>query len=400
MARALFLFNHDAAHQVAHLAPVAAAMAREHTDIETVIAYSTSDIRARLEELVDPATRALIRWEELALPGWARALARPLDRLLPASRLLRLRTNRRLFAEADMVISTERTCLIVKRWLPPAQTPLFAKLPHGAGDRSVAYHPDYQRFDYSFVAGQKVVDQLAAHGVAPEKLIIVGYPKFEQVDLAARPDFFGNGRPTFVYNPHFDPHLSSWYDAGPDLLRWFASPAGQQFNLIFAPHVMLFRKELHASPEYRRARRRPEIPPEAFTAPNILIDTDGPRLFDMSYMLSADAYIGDVSSQVYEFLALPRPGFFLDCRGAEARSEDDDWHLFWKAGPVVHDAAALAAILPDFASIGAAHRAVQQDIFAYTIDLGTRPASARAADAIATAIFARARLALVPQPAR
>ena len=400
MARALFLFNHDAAHQVAHLAPVAAALAREHREIETVVAYSTADIRRRLEELIDPETSALIRWEELALPGWARALARPFDRLLPASRLLRLRLNRGLIAAADMVISTERTCLMVKRWLPPAQTPLFAKLPHGAGDRSVAYHPDYRRFDMTFVAGQKVVDQLVAHGVEQDRLVIVGYPKFEQVDLAARPDFFGNGHPTFVYNPHFDPHLSSWYDAGPDLLRWFASPAGQRFNLVLAPHVMLFRKELHASPEYRQARRRPDVPPEATSAPNILIDTDGPRLFDMSYMLGADAYIGDVSSQVYEFLARPRPCFFIDCRGGAAHAADDDWHLFWQAGPVVHDTAALVALLPEYAPLGTAYRAAQDRIFSYTIDLGDRPASARAADAIADAVFARGRLALAPQAAR
>ena len=36
--RVVFLFNHDAAHQVAHLAGIAAAMARLHPEVETVIA--------------------------------------------------------------------------------------------------------------------------------------------------------------------------------------------------------------------------------------------------------------------------------------------------------------------------------------------------------------------------
>lgn len=263
--------------------------------------------------------------------------------------------------------------------------PLFAKVPHGAGDRSVAYHPDYKRFDRSFVAGQKVVEQLVAHGVEREKLVIIGYPKFETVDLEARPDFFGNGRPTFVYNPHFDPHLSSWYDAGPELLRWFASEQGQQFNMIFAPHVMLFRKALHVSPEYKTARQRPDVPEEALNAPNIRIDLDGPNLFDMSYTLGADGYIGDVSSQIYEFLARPRPAFFLDCR-EDARDEDDEWHLFWDAGPVVKSVDQLTALLPSYAAIGEEYRARQQEIFEYTIDLGDRPASERAADAIAECV--------------
>ena len=387
--RALFLFNHDAGHQVAHLAGIAAAMARLHRDIETVVAFATPAIRARLEELVDETDAALIRWEELSLSPMQAIVTRPLDKLLPASRLLRLRAHVDLFASADMIISTERTCLRLRKHIAADRMPLFAKVPHGAGDRSVAYHPDYTLFDRSFVAGPKVVDQLVAHGVDREKLVVVGYPKFEGIDLNAKPEFFGNGRPTFVYNPHFDPNLSSWYDHGPDLLRWFASEEGQAFNLVFAPHVMLFKKELHVSPEYKIARKRPEIPAEALAAANIIVDLDSPRLFDMSYTLGADAYIGDVSSQIYEFLARPRPAFFIDAR-REKIAADDEWHLFWEAGPVVQSASELAAILPDFASIGERFMQRQKEIFSYTFDLGDRPASERAADAISQAIRQKA----------
>ena len=389
--RALFLFNHDAGHQVAHLAGIAAATARLHRDIATVVAYATPSIRTRLDQLIPAQDAALIRWKELTLSGPQSWLAGPLDRLFPASRLMRLRAHVDLFASADMIISTERTCLRLKKHIDASQMPLFAKVPHGAGDRSVAYHPDYTRFDRSFVAGPKVVDQLVAHGVAREKLVIVGYPKFEGIDIEARPDFFDNDRPTFVYNPHFDPNLSSWYDHGPDLLRWFASKEGQAFNLVFAPHVMLFKKELHVSPEYRIARKRPDVPAEALAADNVLVDLDSPRLFDMSYTLGADAYIGDVSSQIYEFLLRPRPAFFIDAR-RERLAEDDEWHLFWEAGPVARSAAELIRLLPDFEAIGERHAARQREIFSYTIDLGERPASERAADAIAEAIRQKAGL--------
>lgn len=382
MRRALFLFNHDAGHQVAHLAGVAAALARDHGDITAIIAHAPGSVDARLRQLIPQVDADRMEWRKLALPRWARMLSAPLDKVLPASRLLRLRCNEDLFAGADVIVSTERTCLRLQHRLPAATMPRFAHIPHGAGDRSVAWHPDLARFDLCLLAGQKVFDQFTGHGIPASRLAIVGYPKFESVDASAKPDFFGNGRPTFTYNPHFDPHLSSWYDAGPDILRWFAGPAGRNYNLIFAPHVMLFRKRLHISPEYRTARFRPEIPAEARSAPNILIDTNGPRLFDMSYMLGCDGYIGDVSSQIYEFLLHPRPAFFVDCR-RNPRAEDDQWHLFWKAGPIVHDAAALAALIPDYATIGESYRPAQDQIFSYTIDSGDRPSSARAAVAIA-----------------
>ncbi|MBX7540563.1 CDP-glycerol glycerophosphotransferase family protein [Qipengyuania sphaerica] len=388
MANVLFLFNHDAPHQVAHLAGVAAATARLHPEIDCVVGYATDRIRNQVLDIIGDEPCGNLRFVQLALPRWARWVSSIADRILPASRLLRLRLNLELFEQADLVMSTERTCLRTKKHLAPEKTPLYAKIPHGAGDRSVAYHPDYKKFDRAFVAGRKVVDQLVEHGVPREKVVVIGYPKFETVDLDAKPDFFGNGRPTFLYNPHFDPHLSSWYNIGPDLLRWFASPEGQRFNLIFAPHVMLFRKETHISPEYKQARRRPEVPEEAIEADNVLVDVDGPHLFDMAYTLSADAYIGDVSSQVYEFLVRPRPAFFLDAR-SDARAEDDEWHHFWKAGPVLHDLASLTAMLDHYGALGEQYREAQQELVDYTFDLSDTPASERAANAIAELLESR-----------
>lgn len=389
MGRVVFLFNHDAGHQVAHLAAIAGAFARTHRDTQTVVAYAFPAIRARIVAALDPADVGRIRWEELRLPPRASALAKAADRLLPATRLLRLRLNAGLFAGADAVASTERTCLRLRAYLSPEQRPLFLIVPHGAGDRNVSYHRDFARFDRLLVAGRKVVDQMVAHGVPATRIEVIGYPKFEGIDLAAGCDFFGNGRPTFVYNPHFDPHLSSWFRAGPDLLRWFASEEGSGYNCIFAPHVMLFRKRWHISPEYRVMRRRPDVPAEALAADNILVDLDSPNLFDMSYTLGADAYIGDVSSQIYEFLARPRPAFFLECRRRiDARAEQ--LHLFRGAGPVARSVRELVPMLAQHARIGPRYRAAQEKLFAYTFNESDRPVSERAALAIRAAIPRRA----------
>ena len=388
MTRILFLFNHDAAHQVAHLAGVAAQMALRHADVETLIAVAP-EIRGAVESAVsailagDSAAASRIGWHDLALPRWKDRLAGLANRVLPARRLMRLRHFAPLLQSADSVVSTERTCLKAKQSMRGRQ-PQFAIIPHGAGDRNVSYHADFTRFDLVLVSGEKVATAMRGIGVASSALRIIGYPKFDMVDFSARVDLFGNGRPTFVYNPHFDPHLSSWYALGPDVLRWFASDAGQRYNLIFAPHVMLFRKSLHISPEYRVAKRRPEIPAEAIAAGNIHIDIDGPHLFDMRYMVSADGYIGDMSSQIYEFLARPRPAFFFDAHHG-ARDEPEDQHLHWRAGPVVETLDALTALLPDFANIGANYRQAQDALFNWTFDRGSLSASARAADALAVA---------------
>ena len=385
MPRAVFLFNHDAAHQVAHLAPIAGAMAREHPAVETIVAYATQSIRERIETLIEPSEAEAVRWKELALGPAIGGIASLVDRVLPASRLARLRVHENLFAGADAVISTERTCLRVKKRLDPARSPLFIRVPHGTGDRSVTFHPDHRRFDLSLVAGPKMAEQLVAHGVEPSRIKVTGYTKFERIDLSAKPDFFGNGRPTFVYNPHFDPHLSSWYEMGPDILRWFAGAEGRRFNLIFAPHVMLFRKALHASPEYKTAKRRPDVPVEALQADNVLVDIDGPRLFDMSYILAADAYIGDASSQIYEFLARPRPAFFLDPNGA-LRQQGEQQLPFLATGTTLGNVADLAESLADFDRAKNPNRARQAALIERTFSLEDTPPSTRAAQAIADAI--------------
>lgn len=388
MSRAVFLFNHDAAHQVAHLAPIAGAMAWLHPGVETEVAYSSDVIRAQVEKLVRPEDAARIRWYELSLPRVIGSVAAMLDQLAPATRLARLRMNAQLFAGSDAVVSTERTCLRVKQRLDSRTAPLFIRVPHGTGDRSVTFHPDHRRFDLSLVAGRKMKDQLVANGVDAAKIAITGYSKFEGIDIRKQPDFFGNGRPTFVYNPHFDPHLSSWFDAGPELLGWFASEAGQAYNLIFAPHVMLFRKTVHISPEYKVGKVRPEIPKEALVASNILIDVDGPRLFDMSYMLGADGYIGDASSQIYEFLVRPRPVFLLDPNGALG-SQGESTLPFLRTGRRTQYVAALVLALREWEALGERYRHAQEQLIAHSFALSDVPASERAANAIAAAIAAR-----------
>ncbi|MFZ1741563.1 MAG: hypothetical protein WAT93_01850 [Pontixanthobacter sp.] len=382
----LFLFNHDAAHQAAHIAGIMESMATRHAETSCVAGVGSPEIEHELRKLLSPDAAKKIVWADLSLGKMADlALALP-NRIFPARRLARLRTNEDFFGTMDIIVSTERTCLRARKRLRARYgdgAPKFAYVPHGSGDRNVAYHPALAQFDIMLLSGKKLIDEMVSRGLTtPEQCHLIGYPKFDAIDTNRKINFFDNDLPTFVYNPHFDPKLSSWYDHGPELLKHFAK-LQDQFNLIFAPHVMLFRKSLHISLEYRVARRRPDVPEEAYSAPNILVDLDGPRLFDMSYTLSAGAYIGDMSSQIYEFLLKRRPAFFIDTHSVDLPSEEAN-RAFWQNGPVVRSVDELMDLLPHHREIGSEYRAQQDELFQYTIDnIPEQRSVDRAADVLA-----------------
>lgn len=390
--RILFLFNHDAAHQAAHIAGIAGQMALDYPGVTVICATGSPAIATIARRSMSPEAGTAVRWHDLSLPALLDRLLAPLNRLFPARRLARLRTNDALFSSVEMIVSTERTCLSVRRRLRRrngTSAPRFAYVPHGSGDRNVSIHPSLEQFDLFLLSGQKVVDQMVDNGICgAEACRIIGYPKFDTVDRDAKPRYFANDRPVFLYNPHFDPHLSSWYDEGVAILNWFAERA-DDYNLIFAPHVMLFRKRLHISPEYRIARLRPDIPAAIRDAPNILVDIDSPRLFDMSYTLGADVYIGDMSSQVYEFLVRPRACFFIDVH-SEPTDADGPPYEFWRNGPVVRGAEELFPLIEGWRDVAAHYRPEQERLTAYTIgDDPRRTASQRGAAALAEALGIR-----------
>ncbi len=368
-----------------------AQLAMHYPHIAVIAACGTDAIQSFIQTLLDPGILDKIRWESLPIPPVMNAALALPNQIAPVRRLARLRYSYELFASVDVIVSTERTCLRVKRKLG-TRAPKFAYVPHGSGDRNVAYHPELKQFDLMLLSGQKLIDEMAAHNIAtPQQCRLIGYPKFDMIDRQAAPKFFANDNPVFLYNPHFDPLLSSYFEHGIAILDYFAANA-DRFNLIFAPHVMLFRKKLHISLEYRTFRLRPDVPARFRDLPNIRIDADSPLLFDMAYTLAADAYIGDMSSQVYEFLIRRRPCFFIDTHShlvtvrepADMLKDNPQLYAFWGNGPVVKSATELFATLPDWKAIGAQYRSAQDALFAYTIDDSqTALSTRRGADALA-----------------
>ena len=195
--------------------------------------------------------------------------------------------------------------------------------------------------------------------------------------MVALPD---DGRPLVLYNPHPSPYLSSWYKFGPAILDWFV--AHPEYRLVFAPHVMLFERPLAISIDRLRVARPGRIDRRWREAENIVVDTGSRASTTMAYTNAADLYLGDASSQVYEFLIRPRPCVFVDAHRAAWRGNPDFAH--WRAGPVIDDPAQLGAALADAREgFETRWRPAQEALFAHSFDLSAEPSALRAARAIA-----------------
>lgn len=354
------------AHQVLHSISVAVELARTRPDIDVHVLATHEDGLSYARSIVTALGGAPLTWTLLG-PGWLRDAHKlgqaPLKLPMLAANAWRLR-------RFDMLVAPERTTTAL-RWLGPSRQKLVYTQ-HGAGDREGPFEKRLGLFDLVFAAGAKQRDRMVDEGlVAPEACAVVGYPKFDVVDALPRPTPppFAHDRPMVLYNPHFAPRISSWPRWGPDVLAAFADQ--QDYNLIFAPHVRLF--------EGLAAAHIPDLAPY-LGHPSIHIDLGSRAAIDMTYTTLADVYLGDVSSQVYEFIRRPRPCLFLNANDVQWAGEESYRH--WRFGPVIDTVDNLMA------EVGAAQRTLpsyereQIESFAYTFDTTGEPASRRAAEAI------------------
>ncbi len=329
-----FLFNHYSDHQVPHCAPFAFELSRRHPEHEVVIACSTAAEQAAVARIARlyPGQRCTVK--RLGLPLGAR-LVDPLTRRWKSSRKrLALEHNLDFFRELDALVAPERHCTKLRERFGMDRLALIHTR-HGAGDRDGSFDERLGEFALVLTPGCKSAERIVELGlVDPERIAIVGYAKFEAYPRPPGPRrrVFDNDHPTVLYNPHFAGRLSSWQTHGAAVLDYFA--ARPELNLIFAPHVELFRKSHH-----HRAR----LPLRARLARNILIDTGSVASSDLTYTRAADVYLGDVSSQVYEFIAEPRPCVFLDAHRTAWRHDPN--FAMWHLGDVIEGADELDAAL-------------------------------------------------------
>jgi hypothetical protein len=100
----------------------------------------------------------------------------------------------------------------------------------------------------------------------------------------------------------------------------------------------------------------------------------------MTYTQAAAVYIGDISSQVYEFVRTPRPCIFLNLDRVDWR--DDPAYSHWKLGQVIESLDELPAALGRATALQPQFEPAQRQMFAASIDAGDGAASERQAQAI------------------
>jgi hypothetical protein len=254
-------------------------------------------------------------------------LGRLKGRLYPNVRNV-IKCNKSLFLSFDVLVTPHANLDTVFE-LDKSRKIKYVCTFHGAGDGDIGFDKKFALYDLLLTSGIDINERLKVEGVVHEKNCsrIIGYPKYEVVKASVM-KLFNNEKPVFVYNPHYAKGLSSWPAFGFQVLDFFANHP--QYNLVFSPHIKLFDGHLPAA-LYRYEQYK-----------NIIIDVSSSKLMDASYTSSANVYIGDVSSQVYEFLYFAlKPVIFLDAESRKNWQSQPSFQM-WKAGVVVNSMAEMS----------------------------------------------------------
>lgn len=344
------------AHQLLHVLGPARELFRSGIKISVLVSTRWHE---QLIALHAPELKVAIRRAPMFY------IDRPLHKNPP--RLLNLLLSLALVKQFDAILTPERTSTILKKLLGK-RCPKLLHILHGAGDRAKGYEGRIRLFDHVFVAGQKDRDAFIDYGLATaETCHVIGYCKFD-VMPASEPRFFDNDHPVVLYNPHFDAELSSWMKFGPQLVEAFERMP--DFNVIIAPHLRL-----------RGAGRRLfDRLAATCTAPNLRFDGGSVHSVNMDYTRTADIYVGDVSSQVYEFLQTPKPCVFLNAHGVSW--QDSPFYRHWKFGEVTSTSEEALAMIQSAQAHHEWFVSVQAAGFAAAIAPAAQPASVRAANII------------------
>ena len=339
------------AHQHLHWLPAALRLARR-PDVEVTV---LSGSRAGLDFIRSYDRDGRLKYRHL----WAPSLSR--DGLFtPPKRRLTLLLHHRAIGRFPVIVTTETTSSLLYRM--PGFTSRMVHLKHGAGDREGGYNPKHARFDLTLVNGAKDKERLIARGLATERnCLVVGYGKFELVRPPA--PVFADDKPVALYNPHFDPNLSPWFGHAQQIVE--AMERITDWNFVVAPHV--------------KTKHGPKV---HAAAANVLVDPGSVRSIDMSYAEAASVYIGDVSSQVYEFLRRPRPCVFLNLDRVAWRGNENYEH--WKLGQIVESLDELEQALRRAREVQPQFEAAQRKAVALSI----APTDGRASQLQAEVILA------------
>lgn len=293
-------------------------------------------------------------------------------RKLPRKGFWLKRNRKYIIQNFDAVILTDYFQKYLLAARKDNNSPKIIKFPHGTPGRGYWHNEKLKTFDAQLVLGDFHYRQLQELDLLGPHPMMVGYTKLDAVPPVKEVAYFKDNKPVVLYNPHFDPEFSSWNEMGLQILDFFYHQT--QYNLIFAPHLHLF-------DPLKGGEDAASIPQKYKECDHIFMDLGSQESVNMTYVKKADIYLGDVSSQVYEFLIQPRPVIFINSK--RVSFEKDIHYRFWKCGDVVETLSGLQEALQNAQARFAIFRPVQEQITAenYYSEEGST-ASQRAAKAI------------------
>jgi len=329
--RDVFMLFLGGAHQLFHLAPVAAAFSRLAPGVSVTCIAGDAHVAQLLNEVRRRMDSPLMRIETVEPPRWGRRIAALFGRHSLGKLALLWSLAARL-SSAAAIVTPERTSAWL-RILGVVRAPMI-HFRHGAGDRAPASERRLKAFDLIVVPGEKDIERaVSRHHIDPARLRAGGYVKLDYLShhRGAATRLFDNDRPTILFNPHFDLARSSWTIAAHVVE---AIRLDGRYNLVVAPHIRI-------AEDMDEAERASWL---ALAEPgHVIVDLASDRLIDMTYVREADIYLGDMSSQLYEFLAEPRPAVFINAHGVAWR--DDPRYAGWHLGAVAERPETLVAAI-------------------------------------------------------
>ena len=372
--RIAFLYIAEA-YQCYHGAAIAMELAR-HSGVTVVNYYNDPATPHHLSRITAAWGGPAIETRALRKSSLTRALQR-MQRLGMFKDMV-MRDNAAELNGYDAIFAVENTVASLRRL--GVTHPRLIYSPHGFGDRARGFVPRIAAFDLVLLAGPKTAARMLEAGLVREGgYALTGSVKLETADRIDRTSTlpFNAPRRTVLYNAHKEPKLTSWQRFIEPMLAGFA--ADRSMNLIVAPHIKMFRRRDEGLRDQWRDR----------STDNVLVDPGSDRSVDMSYAAAADIYVGDVSSQVYEFLATPRPCVFLNAHRIDW--QDDPSFAHWHLGDVVDDPAEFMAAIRAASARHTLYRDRQQAMAQASLGDTSPGAAARAADAVMS--FLRSRSA-------
>jgi hypothetical protein len=305
------------AYQAHHVADIALELARKGVRVEVLATLpdSLSEFSRLWRDECQP-----VSWSLLFTPFYLRVLQRLTLLGSLKTAVLRHPKNVRLLSGYDAIVTPTDHARVLRPFLRPR--PVMIYVNHGIGGRAASYSDKYSGFDFVVVATRRDEARLLADGrIASGHYVVAGYARFETASRlhgTSKPRLFSNDLPGVLFNPHSKRSLRSWDRFARPLIDYSATSG--DFNLIVAPHVKLFGRR----PRFLWKRWE-----RLAVEDRVIVDLGSPRSLDMTYALAADIYVGDVSSQLYEFLSEPKPCVFLNAHRLRWRNNRDfqNWRL-------------------------------------------------------------------------